>query len=89
MTDSYEENLKDIRKKNLWNIVTGQLNDNSLRNKLDLLAEQIKGISMLVIQKLNSMSPFQLASFEFLDIPPLSTRIVINTADALWFYQKD
>ena len=43
-TDSYEENLKDIRKKNLWNIVIGHFNINSLRNKFDLLVEQIKGI---------------------------------------------
>ena len=43
-TDSYEENLKDISKKILQNIVVGQVNINSLRNKFDLLAEQIKGI---------------------------------------------
>ena len=43
-TDSYEENLKDIRKKNLRNIVIGHFNINSLRNKFDLLVEQIKGI---------------------------------------------
>ena len=36
--------MKGIRKKNLRNIVTGQLNINSLRNKLDLLVEQIKEI---------------------------------------------
>ena len=39
-TDSYEESLKDIHKKNLRNIVIGQLNINSLRNKFDLLAEK-------------------------------------------------
>ena len=44
MTDSYEENLKDIRQKNLRNIVIGHHNINSLRNKFVLLAEQIKGI---------------------------------------------
>ena len=31
-TDSYKENLKYIRKKNLRNIVVTQLNVNSLRN---------------------------------------------------------
>ena len=36
--------MKDIRKKNLRNIVIGQHNINSLRNKFVLLAEQIKGI---------------------------------------------
>ena len=44
MTDSYEENLKDIRQKNLRNIVIGHHNINSLRNKFVLLAEQIKGL---------------------------------------------
>ena len=43
-TDSYEENVKDIRKKNLRNIVIGQHNINSLRNKFVLLTEQIRGI---------------------------------------------
>ena len=43
-TDSYEENLRDISKKILQNIVAGQVNINSLRNRFDLLAEQIKGI---------------------------------------------
>ena len=43
-TDSYEENLEDVRKKNLQNILIGQLNTNSSRNKFDLLAERIKGI---------------------------------------------
>ena len=43
-TDSYEENLKDISKKILQNIVIGQVNINPLRSKFDLLAEQIKGI---------------------------------------------
>ena len=43
-TDSYEENLKDTSKKILQNIVVGQVNINSLRNKFDLLSEQIKGI---------------------------------------------
>ena len=43
-TDSYEENLKDISKKILQNIVIGQVNINPLRSKFDLLAEQIKRI---------------------------------------------
>ena len=38
-TDSYEENLKDISKKILQNIVIDQVNINSLRNKFDMLAE--------------------------------------------------
>ena len=52
MTASYEENLKDIPKKNLRNIVIGQLTINSLRNKFDLLAEKIKEIiNVLVISE--------------------------------------
>ena len=43
-TDPYEENLKDICKKNPRNNFVGQSNINSSRNKFDLLAEQIKGI---------------------------------------------
>ena len=36
--------MKDIRKKHLRNIVIGQHNINSLRNKFVLLTEQIRGI---------------------------------------------
>ena len=37
------KSLKDIRIKNLNRIVLAHLNINSLRNKFDLLADQIKG----------------------------------------------
>ena len=51
-TDLYRENLKDTRKENLRNIVIERVNINSLRNKFDLLAEQIKGIiDVLVISE--------------------------------------
>ena len=65
-TDSYEENLEDIRKKNLRNILTGQLNNNSLRNKFDLLAEQIKGIiDVLVISETKLDESFPVCQFRF------------------------
>ena len=35
------------------------------------------------------MSPFQLASFEFLDMSPLSAWIVINMVEELWFLSGD
>ena len=79
-TNSYEENSKDIRKKNLF---SGQLYISSLRNKFNLLAKKLK-----LFQKLNSVSLFQLASLELLDTCPLSVWIEINTVDELWFYEK-
>ena len=35
------------------------------------------------------MSPFHLASFKFLDTPPLSIWIVINMAEELWFLSEN
>ena len=45
-TDSYEQNLKDIRKKTIPNIVIGQLNISSLRNDLICMLNKSKGSSM-------------------------------------------
>ena len=42
--------LKNIRIKNMKNVIIGQLNINSLRNKFELLAEVIKGnLDILVL----------------------------------------
>ena len=61
----YEENLKNIRWKNLQNIVIGQLNINSLRNKLDFLAEQSKRIiDVLVISETKLYEPFPEVQFK-------------------------
>ena len=62
LTDSYEEDLNDIRKKNR-NIVLGEHNINSLRNKFDLLVDH----QCELFQKQISVSCFKLASFKFLD----------------------
>ena len=46
------KSLKDIRIKNLNRIVLAHLNINSLRNKFDLLADQIKGnVDVLAISE--------------------------------------
>ena len=63
-TDSCKENLKDIRKKNLQNILIGQFNINSLRKKIYLLAEQIKGIiDVLVISETKLHESFPVGQF--------------------------
>ena len=52
--------LKDIRKSNVNKLVFGQLNINSLRNKLDLLHELIKGfihVFMISETKLDDSVP--------------------------------
>ena len=84
--DLFEENLKEISKKILQNIVIGQVSINSLRNKFDLLLNKSKGSSMCISYFRNyiSVSPFQLASFEFLDTLSPSAWIVINTLEELW-----
>ena len=56
--------MKDIRKKNLRNINIGKLNINSLRNKFDLLAEQIQGtIKVLVISEIKLDESFPVGQF--------------------------
>ena len=89
-TDSYEKIFKDIPKINLQNIVTAQLNINSLRNKFDFLAEKIKGIiDVLLISEIKlDESFFQLASFKFLDTTPHSAWIMVNRAEELWFLSE-
>ena len=63
-TDSYEESLMDIRKKNPRSIVIGQLYINSLRNKFDLLANKIKGnIVVLVISETKLGESFPVGHF--------------------------
>ena len=44
--------LLDVRKRNLKRIILGHLNINSVRNKFDLLVEQIKGkVDIMVISE--------------------------------------
>ena len=65
--DSFEEKLKDSRRKNLWNIVVGKLHINSLRSKVDLLAEQMKGIiNELVISEVELDESFPVGQFRIL-----------------------
>ena len=60
-TDSYKENLKDIRK-NLRDIIIGQLYINS--KKFDLLAKQIKTIiNVLVISETKLDESFPVGQF--------------------------
>ena len=57
--------MKNIRRKNLQNIVIGQININSLRNKLDFLAEQNKRIiDVLVISETKLDEPFPVDQFK-------------------------
>ena len=44
--------IRDVRKRNLKRIILGHLNINSIRNKFDLLVDQIKGnIDIMVISE--------------------------------------
>ena len=44
--------IRDVRKRNLKRIILGHLNINSVRNKFDLLVEQIKGkVDIMVISE--------------------------------------
>ena len=66
--------LKDIRIKNVNRIILAPLNINSLRNKLDLLIDQIKGnVDVLAISetKLHDLCPageFKIPGYAFLFI---------------------
>ena len=64
LTESYKTNSEDIRKKNLRNIIIGQLNINSLRNKFDYLVEQIKAIiHVLIISETKLDESFPVGQF--------------------------
>ena len=56
--------VQDIRIKNLNRIVLAHLNINSLRNKLDLLADQIKGnVHVLAISETKLDDSFRAGQF--------------------------
>ena len=63
--------MNEIFKKNLRNIVIGQLNINSLRNKYDLLAEQTKRIidvlvnSVIKLDESLSVGQFRIPGYAF------------------------
>ena len=55
----------DIRIKHLNRIVLAQLNTNSLRNKFDLLADQIKGkVDVLAISEAKLVDSFPAGQFK-------------------------
>ena len=59
------KSLKDIQIKNLNRIIFGHLNINSLRNKLDLLADQIKGhVDVLAISETKLDDSFPAGQFK-------------------------
>ena len=59
------KSLKDIRIKNLNRIVLAHLNINSLRNKFDLLADQIKGnVDVLAISETKLDDSFHVRQFK-------------------------
>ena len=61
------KSLKDVRIKNLNRIVLAHLNINSLRNKFDLLIDQIKGnVDVLVISETKLDDSFPTGQFKIL-----------------------
>ena len=62
--------IKDILIKNLNRIFLAHLNINSLRNKLDLLADQVKGnVDVLAILETKLDDSFPEGQFKLLDYP--------------------
>ena len=62
--------MRDIRKKNLRNIVIGHHRINSIRKKFDLLVEQIKGnIHVLVVSLTKFDKSFPIFQFEIPGYP--------------------
>ena len=57
--------IRDVRKRNLKRIILGHLNINSIRNKFDLLVDQIKGnVDIMVISETKLDEPFPNGQFE-------------------------
>ena len=81
--------LKISARKTVEILLQGNLVLTHSEMNLIYLLNKPKGSSMRqLFQKLNSMSPFKLTSFKFLDTPPFSAWIVINTAEELWFLSE-
>ena len=72
--------LKSLRIRNLNKIVVGHLNINSIRNKFDFLAHQVKGNIDILIQKQNLMKVFLLANFFWMAAVFLSVLIGMGMA---------
>ena len=62
--------IRDARKRNLKRNILGHLNINSIRNKFDLLVDQIKeNVDIMVISETKlDESPSLMASLKFLDM---------------------
>ena len=61
--------IRDIRKRNLNRVILGHLNINSVRNKFDLLVDQIKGnVDIMVISEAKSDESFSNGQFKFQDM---------------------
>ena len=57
--------IRDVRKRNLKRIILGHLNINSIRNKFDLVVDQIKGIvDIMVISERKSGESFHNSQFK-------------------------
>ena len=85
------KSLKDIRIKNLNRIVLAHLNINSLRNKFDLLADQIKGnVDVLAILETKLDDSFPAGQFEIPGYaPPLRLDRNQNGGGILVFVRED
>ena len=65
-----ERSLKEISAKNLNRIVLAHLNINSLRNKFDILTDQItRNVDIIVISETKLDDSFPEFQFKFLGIP--------------------
>ena len=57
--------IRDVRKRNLKRIILGHLNINSIRNKFDLLVDQIKGnADVMIISKIKLDESFPNGKFK-------------------------
>ena len=76
--------IRDVRKRNLKLIIVGHLNINSIRNKFNLLVDQIKGILVILWSYLkeNQVSPSIIASSNSRICFTLSFR----SQSVLWWY---
>ena len=64
--------IRDVRTRSLKRIILGHLNINSIRNKFDLLVDQIKGrVVIMVISETKLDESFPNGQFKIQDMPYL------------------
>ena len=77
--------IRDVRKRNLKRIILGHLNINSIRNKFDLLVDQIKGnVDIMVISETKLDESFPNGQFKIPGLTAMTWKPFCKYVLRLW-----